>query len=98
MADLIDRQAVLQVLEKSLTFCKSELWPGEYRKGCIAAIKDDIGNVKHIPAVDAVPVVRCKDCKHGGRCEMECLMRDIDEIADPFCAAGERREENGRNI
>ena len=51
---------------------------------------------------DAVPVVRCKDCKHGrrwykhtGEMYVECKM-DIDPIdrdSDFFCADGERRSE-----
>ena len=51
-------------------------------------------NISNIPAVDAVEVVRCKDCEWGGKCEVECLLREIDKIADPYCAAGKRREEN----
>ena len=30
---------------------------------CTAIIEDMIGTVKMQPAIDAVPVVRCKDCK-----------------------------------
>ena len=53
-----------------------------------------------IPTIDAVPVVRCKDCKQWerlkknlrrGYCgESECIMRD-----DDFCSYGERRESDG---
>ena len=53
------------------------------------------------PTIDAVPVVRCKDCKywlpmdrfhqdyHPGRgeCELNCWVRD----SDWYCADGERR-------
>lgn len=52
-----------------------------------------------LPAVDAVPVVRCKDCKHsyediGGRtCShgvcVDCIVPD-----DFFCAYGKREENN----
>ena len=53
------------------------------------------------PTVDAVPVVRCKDCKHWrnsgnnifgsdyGTC-VECLM---DTQQEHFCSYGERRTE-----
>lgn len=50
--------------------------------------------IAKLPTVDAVEVVRCKDCEWGGKCEVECLLREIDKIADPYCAAGKRREEN----
>lgn len=54
------------------------------------------------PTIDAVPVVRCKDCKHahmtyGGECKY-CDMWEEDGEAlyldgDFFCAYGERRED-----
>jgi len=48
------------------------------------------------PTVDAVPVVRCKDCKHefGGRCSI-CWFQK--RKPDDFCSYGERRAgaENG---
>lgn len=59
MPEYIEREAALKTLEKSLIFCESELETGEYRKGCIAAIQDDIGNIKHLPTADVVEV------KHG---------------------------------
>ena len=43
------------------------------------------------PTVDAVPVVRCKDCKHyDGKW---CLLLDMvnSDMGDWFCAYGERR-------
>ena len=55
----IKRETALEFLENSLSFCENELDIGEYRNGCIAAIKDDIGNITHIPAADVVEV------KHG---------------------------------
>lgn len=55
------------------------------------------------PTVDAVPVVRCKDCK--GWCAEEiakqygvdryCTMTTIPTNADDFCSYGERRTDNG---
>ena len=44
-----------------------------------------------MPTVDAVPVVRCKDCKHyDGKW---CLLLDMvnSDMGDWFCAYGERR-------
>ena len=59
-------------------------------------------DIDNTPTVDAVSVVRCKDCKHGrrwykhtGEMYVECKM-DIDPIdrdSDFFCADGERRSE-----
>ena len=46
------------------------------------------------PTVDAVPVVRCKDCKHGRLYRPNCVDCEFNELAkdaDWFCADGERR-------
>ena len=52
------------------------------------------------PTIDAVRVVRCKDCRHwqdnnGGYPNKECRWRE-DETpdADDFCSYGERKENN----
>ena len=57
--------------------------------------------IEDAPTIDAVPVVRCKDCKYahmtyGGECKY-CDMWEEDGEAlyldgDFFCAYGERRE------
>lgn len=46
-------------------------------------------------AVDAVEVVRCKDCKNKGMCAHHNgrYIGQFDE--DDFCSYGERRENNG---
>jgi hypothetical protein len=43
------------------------------------------------PTVDAVPVVRCKDCTHefGGRCSI-CWFQK--RKPDDFCSYGERKD------
>lgn len=50
--------------------------------------------VECAPTVDAVPVVRCKDCKHYWKNEKDsvsvCLASPKD---DAFCSEGERRED-----
>lgn len=52
--------------------------------------------VKYAPTVDAVPVVRCKECKYrakNGRCYTENgIIRGAFVGKDWFCADGERRE------
>ena len=58
-----------------------------YRKICEAEIA--IGKTQ---AVDAVPVVRCKDCAKRGKgdCPMEQDYPWISSDADGFCSYGER--------
>lgn len=45
--------------------------------------------MNRLPAVDAVEVVRCKDCKHRFNRPICAYKGD-----DWFCGYGERREEN----
>ena len=51
------------------------------------------------PAVDAVPVVRCKDCKHYRKDSFWCDMNSKDRgewfnwYPEDFCSYGERRTE-----
>lgn len=56
--------------------------------------------INKLPAVDAVEVVRCKDCERRGdpgECPM-CFLEEGDFADytndDGFCDRGERREEN----
>jgi hypothetical protein len=60
---------------------------------------DDWWDIERIidaaPTIDAVQVVRCKDCKHwttaryGGNCDL-LMIGSIDEI--DFCSAGVKNE------
>ena len=44
------------------------------------------------PTIDAVPIVRCKDCKHWKPSNGHCPFNSIFTNLDWFCADGERRE------
>jgi len=72
--------------------------PNMHRKACIACkecgMSTGWGTVEevtatwnrraqHMPTVDTVEVVRCRDCVHFG----ECLVTEND-----YCSKGERRE------
>lgn len=55
------------------------------------------------PTVDAVPVIRCKDCKHRGGVQVTCNGISIDyckvwdgtvqDLESTFCNYGERKDE-----
>ena len=56
--------------------------------------------LREAPTVDAVPVVRCRDCKHRGTdyCIFHVKGEPADEellkkLDNDFCSYGERREE-----
>ena len=49
-------------------------------------------DIKNAPTVDAVEVIRCKDCKwhiKGGFCDLYFA----DRAADEYCSRAERKEE-----
>lgn len=51
------------------------------------------------PTADAVPVVRCKDCKHYDGESKMCLNKNIGMYGDEpsldwYCADGERRKKD----
>lgn len=56
----------------------------------LIAVTDCISSVNEQPTVDAVEVVRCKDCKYwngeGKYCDY-----DMSGLADDFCSWGEQR-------
>lgn len=54
--------------------------------------------LKNAPTVDAVPVVRCKDCNmckiveyYGGGEKRVCRLFDRSMLPDDFCSYGERK-------
>lgn len=49
--------------------------------------------ISNAPTVDAVPVVRCKDCVSHGNCLTEDTFR-IARIENPYCCGGKRKEAN----
>lgn len=60
-----------------------------------------INHIIHAPTIDAVEVVRCKDCKHNyhnmipdGEAEYGCTKCiELPITANFYCAWGERRED-----
>ena len=70
----------------------------------ITAIRDDVNidgrtfarvkeHIEEAKAVDAVEVVRCKDCKHCTEIGLpRCRRTGRNMLDDDFCSRGERRE------
>ena len=96
MARLIDANVVLA---KKLTAGLSDA-SGNYYGNADVVFADDIENA---PTVDAVPVVRCRECKYWGQDVCSCSGDDesfctnpdgLDNYAHPddFCSYGERKE------
>lgn len=85
MKDLIDRKAL------GVGKCSEEVLPQAY---CVAW-NSLIDIIEKAPAVDAVEVVRCKDCLYNenGCCTHSETYDDTTYRPDYFCADGERRTE-----
>ena len=59
-------------------------------------------DIKNAPTIDAVPVVRCLDCKHWHKDTVFCGYMSYGEAADrvnwyagDFCSYGERKDCDG---
>ena len=85
---LINREALLSY---------ADLWAscGEHYTA-----EDVIMMIKTAPTVDAVPVVRCRECKHYATADFDgnilcgCTLHSamVDITPDSFCSYGERKE------
>lgn len=80
---LINREALLSY---------ADLWAscGEHYTA-----EDVIMMIKTAPTVDAVPVVRCRECKHHHDCDThfcDALGMDCPDDSEFFCSYGERKE------
>lgn len=54
-----------------------------------------IHTINNAPTIDAVPVVRCKDCKHSRNDELWHMRwcKGVTVKDEHFCADGERRDD-----
>ena len=96
MDDYISREALIDRLSKNLSACN----PGTFSEMCYA---DAIETVKHLPAADVAPVVRCRECKHHYWVQEPCHgksvhycklphMSGVEVFKEFFCYYGERKE------
>lgn len=93
MADLIEREAVLRAIESA------SCWGHTFNALC--------DEVRDMPAVDAMTVIRCKDCKHYKEFRTKkykqlmrmCCRRgkydgEFHVKENDFCSYGERRNDD----
>jgi hypothetical protein len=95
--DLIDRKALLEELDKF-----ANPMPNKSGYDFLCGIATAITEIEDAPTVDAVEVVRCKDCKYcidtsASSTNIACSKGVNWRAVEPyhFCSYGERREENG---
>ena len=92
---LIDANAIPKLFEKKYEETEQRILDGETYLDTLAegfTEADDV--ILSMPTVDAVEVVRCKDCRCNGACSIQDAMNwtPRTEIGDYFCSYGERRE------
>ena len=103
MTDLIERNDLVEILKDA----RAAGCVDPYRNGIRENICDEfleiIEDREMIPTVDAVPIIRCKDCKHMINCYRLVLIYDddssirlryryLDNIGSGFCSLAERKE------
>lgn len=92
MADLIERESLNKWCHETM---KAQTTVEE-----MSYIRTFWDAVNAVPNVDAVPVVRCKDCKHDGLfdcpiCYIEKqILIFINHDPNFYCGYGERRTDN----
>lgn len=98
MADLIDRQALQDTLDGIVRYyIADKSFQCNFAAGVVCDIRDTV--IAEMPTVDAVEVVRCKDCEKRRKSadltdSVLCMWHGFSMPKDGFCSYGERREEN----
>lgn len=90
MSDLIDRQEAIDALgEQPMVWTDSD-----YELGRQKQYDSDVSAIQNAPTIDAVRVIRCKDCrwKYGANC---VRFAEVSVKADDYCSRGERKH-NGK--
>lgn len=90
---LIDADALKNSVKRQTSFVR--LIGGDFEEIADVLEKGILQEIENAPTIDAVPVVRCKDCKNsGGKIanRTKCGLHNWWVGFDYFCADGERRE------
>lgn len=105
--DLISRSALLDELQEELDF-DTPMYDEEQNKFINTGLRIAVKDVKRQPTVDAVEVVRCRECRHydiyGYKiCTLHSSLpskygrgANLYMDKDDFCSYGERRAEDGK--
>jgi hypothetical protein len=94
---LIDADALKQVTEESIAEYGNDYYTGDIICGMRRVV---YYATTYAPTIDAVPVIRCKDCKYyrkyaDGRYDCDNLYGIDDPHKYCFCSRAERRKDNG---
>ena len=98
---LIDANALNERFDKRIKWLRLDMHD-QYSLGLYHGAVTDKDLINEMPTVDAVEVVRCRDCKHRGT--DDCIFHIKGEPADEellrkldndFCSYGERKDGDG---
>lgn len=89
MSRLIDADALMERLAKK----KPEAGKARYTDGYNDALLTFRSMVHGAPTVEAVPVVRCKECVHRHPYGPKCTIHQLVFEDDHFCSDGIRKPE-----
>ena len=94
---LIDADELLLKMAIFYDFSNPETEIGLSKRKGLSLVRNIIQNKDITPTVDAVEVVRCKDCKYSARGAefgtIICRVAERKIKPDDYCSYGERREE-----
>lgn len=91
MRRLIDADVLIHKLKTAIEL-------GQKVDESVTELHAVLGDVESMPTIDAVPVIRCKDCRHAHKGAFNPGYKRCDyngEIKSPqdFCSWAERKEE-----
>ena len=94
---LIDADNALELFRAEYQNTENLIKQGEKQLDSLAEGYTEAAHIikRLSPTVDAVPVVRCKDCKHHYDCGVHFCDRlgmDCPDDSDFFCSYGERKD------
>ena len=92
MDDLISRKDAIQWVQNILA---THLYYHPHSKSINVPIDEVIDSLERVPSIDAVPVIRCKDCKHYDKGTIfPCgIAADFIVGDDDYCSSAERSKE-----
>ena len=103
MSRLIDADAFDERIRLDVSSCEEELTE-DFKDGILTVLE----MMKKAPAVDAVEVVRCGECRYWDRfpscsatpqyhaCKRRIFATNVHTMRDDFCSLGERKDGDGK--
>ena len=85
---LIDADALTMLLHDDIDGLDKEFPNDKQVKPYMCGVKMALSFIETAPTIDAVPVVRCKDCFLYGECQAAKFYGD-----DGYCSCGGRRDD-----